>query len=179
MKRNTWLGIVVLCGAALPLGAQNCPFNLDAIAAKAKEMADVTLDSSTLQLAGRFLSSGKPNESEAKKLLDGVKAICIRNYEFAKEGEYTAEDLQKVREQLPAPLWNRIVHTQEKNESSEVFVRTEDGRMTGFAVISAEPKELSVVYIDGLIDLDKLSRFGGAFGMPPIPAPHGPPKPSK
>ena len=178
MKR-TWLAILALSCAAVPLGAQTCPFNLDHIAAKAKELVDVTLDSATLQLAGKFLSSGKTNESEAKSLLAGVKAICVRNYEFAKEGEYTPDDLQRVRNQLPQPQWNRIVHAQEKDESSEVFTRTEGGRITGFAVIAAEPKELHVVYIDGAIDLDKLSRFGGQFGIPPIPAPDAARKPSK
>jgi hypothetical protein len=179
MKRTTWLGILALCCAAVPLNAQTCPFNLDHLAAKAKELADVTLDSATLQLAGKFLSSGKPDESQAKSLLTGVKAICVSNYEFAKDGEYTPDDVQRVRNQLPQPQWNRIVHAQEKNESSEIFTRTEGGRVTGFAIIAAEPKELTVVYIDGAIDLDKLSSFGGKFGIPPIPAPDAVRKPSK
>ncbi|HMD71209.1 MAG TPA: DUF4252 domain-containing protein [Bryobacteraceae bacterium] len=179
MRRAIRLGILALCCAAVPLGAQSCPFNLDHIGAKAKELAEVTLDSATLQLAGRFLSSGKPEESDAKSLLNGVKAICVRNYEFAKPGEYTPEDLQRVRSQLTPPLWNRVVHAQEKNESSEVFTRTEGGKITGFAVIAAEAKELTVVYVDGAIDLDKLSSFGGKFGIPPIPAPDGARKPAK
>jgi hypothetical protein len=179
MTRTNWLGIVALCCAALPLGAQTCPFKLDHIAAKAKESVDITLDSTVLQLAGRFLSSGDTNESDAKSLLNGVKAICVRNYEFAKEGEYTADDLQRVRDQMRPPLWNRIVHAQEKNESSEIFTRTEGGKITGFAIVAAEAKELHVVYIDGPIDLDKLSRFGGKLGIPPIPPPDAARKPSK
>jgi hypothetical protein len=178
MKR-TWLAILALSCAAVPLGAQTCPFNLDHIAAKAKELVDVTLDSATLQLAGRFLSRGKAKEGEAKSLLDGIKAICVRNYEFAKEGEYTPADLQRVRDQLRPPLWNRIVHTQEKAESAEIFTRTEGGKVTGFAIVAAEAKELHVVYIDGPIDLDKLSQFGGKFGIPAIPAPDAARKPSK
>jgi hypothetical protein len=166
---------MLLSCAALPLGAETCPFNLDHIAAKASNLVDVTLDSSVLQLAGRFLSSGDKNESDAKNLLNGVKAICVRNYEFAKAGEFTPDDVQRVRNQLRAPLWNRIVHTQEKAESSEIFTRTEGGKVTGFAIIAAEAKELHIVYIDGPVDLDKLSKFGGQFGIPPIPAP----KPSK
>jgi hypothetical protein len=179
MRRVNWFGILVLCCAATAAGAQTCPFNLDHVAAKAKESVDITLDSTVLQLAGRFLSAADANQSDAKSLLNGLKAICVRNYEFAKEGEYTPDDLQRVRNQLRPPLWNRIVNVQEKNESSEVFTRTEGGRITGFAVIAAEAKELHVVYIDGPIDLDKLSRFGGQFGIPPIPAPDAARKPSK
>jgi hypothetical protein len=152
---------------------------VDNLAAKAKEKVEIALDSSVLQLAGRFLSSGDKGQSDAKNLLNGLKAICVRNYEFAKEGEYTSDDLQRVRAQLRAPLWNRIVHTQEKNESSEIFARTEGGKITGFALIAAEAKELHIVYIDGPVDLDKLSKFGGQFGIPPIPASNGARKPSK
>jgi hypothetical protein len=179
MKRTNWLGILLLSCAGVSLGAQTCPFNLDHLSAKASQTAEVTLDSATLQLAGRFLSSGKTHEGEAKSLLDGIKAICVRNYEFAKEGEYTPADLQRVRDQLRPPLWSRIVHTQEKNESAEIFTRTEGGKVTGFAIVAAEAKELHVVYIDGPIDLDKLSQFGGKFGIPPIPAPDAARKPSK
>jgi len=175
MRQTTWLGVLALCCVGMPAGAQTCPFNLDAVAAKAKERVDVTLDSTTLQLAGRFLSS----DSDARNLLAGVKAICIRNYEFARAGEYTPDDLERVRHQLRTPLWNRIVYAQDKNESSEIFTRTEGGRITGVAIVAAEAKELHVVYIDGPIDLDKLSQFGGKLGIPPIPAPHGVPKPSK
>ena len=176
MTRTGWFGIVALCCSALPLGAQTCPFNLEHIAAKAKELVDITLDPATLQLASRFLGD---QQTDAKSLLAGLKGICIRNYEFAKEGDYTPEDLQGVRNQLRAPLWNRIVHTQEKDESSEIFTKTEGGRITGAAIIAAEARELHVVYIDGPIDLDKLSTFGEKLGMPPIPAPHGARKPSK
>ena len=179
MTRTNWLGIAALWCAAPPLGAQTCPFNLDSIAAKAKESVDISLDSNMLQLAGKFLSSANSGESDAKSLLNGVKAICIRNYEFAGEGGYTPDDLQRVRSQLRAPQWSRVVHTQEKAESSEIFTRTEGGKITGFAIIAAEAKELHVVYVDGPIDLDKLSQFGGKFGIPPIPATHGANKPSK
>jgi Domain of unknown function (DUF4252) len=171
MKRFRWLGILVLCCAATPLGAQTCPIKLDHLAAKAKNLVDINLDSSVLQLAGKFLSSGDANENDARSLLNGLRAICVRNYEFAKEGEYTAADLQRVRDQLRPPLWKRIVHAQEQSESSEVFARTEGGKITGLAIIAAEAKELHIVYIDGPVDMDKLSRFGGKFGIPPIPAP--------
>ncbi len=179
MKRTNWLGIAILCCAVTPLGAQTCLLNLDNLASKAKELVDIDLDSSVLQLAGRFLSSGDKDQNDAKNLLNGLKSICVRNYEFAKDGEYTPDDLQRVRNQLRAPLWNRIVHTQEKDESSEIFTRTEGGKITGFAIIAAEAKELHIVYIDGPVDLDKLSQFGGKLGIPPIPVPHGAKKPSK
>jgi hypothetical protein len=179
MKRVIGLFAVALFCALTPLGAENCPFNLDQIAAKAKETVDVTLDSSTLQLASKFLSSGKAKELEAAGLLTGVKAICVRHYEFANEGGYAPGDVQRVRDQLRAPAWTRIVNVREQKESSEVFTRSEGGQVTGIALIAAEPKELTVVFVDGPIDLDKLSKFGGQFGIPPIPVPGAMRKPSK
>jgi len=179
MKPTHWLGIAILCCAVTPLGAQTCPMNLDNLGSKAKESVDIDLDSNLLQLAARFLSSTDKDQNEAKNLLNGLKAICVRNYEFAKDGEYTPDDLQRVRNQFRTPLWSRIVHTQEGKESSEVFTRTEGGKITGFAIIAAEAKELHIVYIDGPVDLDKLSQYGGKLGIPPIPIPPGAKKPSK
>jgi hypothetical protein len=42
--------------------------------------------------------------------------------------------------------------------------------VVGFAIISAEPKELAVVAIEGSIDLNDLSKLGG-LGVPAIAIP--------
>ena len=51
-------------------------------------------------------------------------------------------------------------------ENAEVFLRTENNRIAGLAVIAAEPAELTVVNIFGPIDPEDLSRLGGQFGIP-------------
>jgi hypothetical protein len=52
--------------------------------------------------------------------------------------------------------------------------------VAGLLVISAEPKELTVVNIIGQIDIENLSELGGNFGIPHITTKKTPkPKPAK
>jgi hypothetical protein len=149
---------------------QTLQLNLDKLAPKAVETVDVTLDGAMLQLASRFLSGKQPDEAKAKKLIAGLKGVYVKSFEFAKEGEYSPEDLEAIRAQLRAPAWSRIVGVRSKRqgENVEVFVKTEANQIAGLVVLSAEPKELTVVQIDGPIDPDQLSELGGHFGIPKV-----------
>src|ERR1035441_8860389 len=105
--------IEIVCVAAM-LGSAwaqdiKMPPAFDKLEAKAKEHVEVTLDSNMLQFAGKFLSGQDADQAKAKKIVAGLKGITVRNYTFAKEGEYTAADLDAFREQLKAPGWSRIV----------------------------------------------------------------------
>ena len=65
-------------------GAQEIklPANLDQLAAKAKNVVDVTMDGPLLQLAGRFLSDKDPDEARAKRMVGNLKGIYVRSLEF-------------------------------------------------------------------------------------------------
>jgi hypothetical protein len=163
--------LVAVCAAGLCAQDFKIPLNIDKLAAKAVETVNVTLDSSMLQLAGAFMSEKKgPDEAEAKRLIQGLKGIYVRSFEFAKPGEYTEADVEALRTQLKAPQWSRIVGVRSKadGENADVFVRRENNQIAGLAIIAAEPKELTIVHIDGLIRPEDLSRLGGQFGVPRI-----------
>jgi hypothetical protein len=134
---------------------------------------DITLDSNLLQMAGGFLA-GAGNDGKGgdniKQLLAGLKAITVRSFQFKETGQYRMEDLEPIRAQLRTPGWNRIISSQSKEETSEIYTRTEQGKVVGFAIIAAEPKELTVVAIEGSIDLKDLSKLK-SLGVPSIPVP--------
>ena len=150
------------------------PASFDKLAAKAKDSTEVTLDANMLQLAGKFLNGGG-DEAKAKKLAAGLKAIYVRSFEFDKEGEYDASDVEAVRSQLKAPEWKRIVSSRSKDgEISEIYLKTSsDGGAGGLIVIDAEPKELTIVDISGAISADDLNTLGGQFGIPNVDASKG------
>jgi hypothetical protein len=165
--------VFVLLGlAVLPLTAQDIklPASLDQLTAKAAETVDVTLDSSMLKLAGRFLSDKKSDEAQAKKLLGGLKGIYVRSYEFENAGEYSMADVESVRSQLRGPGWSRIVGVRSKKdgENAEVYVKNSGDQIGGLVVIATEPKELTIVNIVGTIDPEQLSDLGGQFGIPKV-----------
>jgi Domain of unknown function (DUF4252) len=173
MKRTTLAAVLMFLAPSTRLAAQ-LQLNLDGLASKAKESTEITLDSTTLQMASNFLGSRNKDHPEVKNLLASLKTIMVRTFEFANEGAYRLDDLQPIRAQLRGPGWSKIVGVDEKasGEMSEIYTKTDQGKIVGVAILNAAPKELSVVYIEGAIDLAALSNLGGNFGIPRIQIPN-------
>jgi len=156
--------------ALMPLRAQEIklPPNLEKLADRAHEVVDVTMDGPLLQLAARFLSNRDPDEARVKRLVAGLKGIYVKSYEFENSGEYDERDLEPLRAQLKAPGWTRIVGVKSKRsgDNADVFIKSDNGGITGLAVISAEPRELTIVQIIGAIQPEDLRDLGGNFGIP-------------
>lgn len=162
--------IPMLVLALTPLCAQEPQFPpaLDHLADKAKEAVEVTLDGQLLQLAARFLSNREPDEAKVKQLVNGLKGIYVRSYEFAQPGEYSKTDVQALRNEARGPGWQPmvVVKSLKDGENADIYVRTENGKIAGMMIIAAEPTELTVVKIIGQIDPDQLADLGGHFGIP-------------
>ncbi len=155
---------------ALPLSAQQFKFNLDHLESKASNSVDVSLNGSTLQFAAKFLDDKDSDEAKVKKLIAGIEGIYIKSFDFEKEGAYTPADLEQIRKQLRAPEWSRIVgyKSAKDGENAEVYVRNENKKVTGVAILAAEPTNLTVVNIAGSVDLDSLAALSGNFGLPKL-----------
>ena len=146
------------------------PERIEQLSAKAKEVVNVTLDGPLLQLASQFLSSKDAGEQQAKNVVSKLKSIHVRSFEFANEGEYSEADVAAFRSQLRSPAWSRIVEARDRREHMEVFVKQDKNHASGLVMISTEPKELTIVNIDGSINLNELANLGGQFGIPKIDA---------
>jgi hypothetical protein len=163
-------GVSCLFLALAPLAAQEIKLPPN-FGAHATETVDLTLDSNMLQAAAKFLSAGKPDEAQARKLIAGLKSIYVKSFEFEKAGEYNAGDVEAVRAQFRGPGWSRVVGVQSKKdgENTEVFLRLDkDGKIGGLGVVAAEAKEVTIVSIVGVIDPEQLSKLSGKFGIPKI-----------
>jgi hypothetical protein len=164
--------ILIACFALLPIAAQELklPPNIEKLAAKAEEVVDVTMDGTLLQLAARFLSDKDPDEARVKKLVAGLKGIYVKSFEFENKGEYQDSDLEPLRAQLRAPGWSRIVGVRSKKsgDNAEVYLKSDNGGFSGLAIISAEPRELTIVQIVGPLQPEDLRDLGGHFGIPRI-----------
>ncbi len=165
----TLAAFAALAATGMPLRAQGIklPPNLDKLAEKAEESVVVTLDKSMLRLAGRFLDEG--DEAEIRKLVGGLDSISVRSFEFAKEGEYSAADVEAVRSLFQAPAWSRIVgvRSQRSGRDADVYFKnTGNGQLGGIVVIAAESRELTIVQINGTLDPARVVELGGEFGIP-------------
>jgi hypothetical protein len=149
---------------------QQVKWNYDKLAARASDSVDVNLDGSLLRLAAKFLSSDDPDQAKVKKLVEGLKGIYVKTFEFKTPGEYTTTDVDALRAQLRNPDWQRIVgvRSKEDGEDVDVYIKPDAKGIGGLAIIATEPKELTLVNIVGVIDLDSLSELGGHFSIPEL-----------
>ena len=169
MKRSR-LACMLVFAVVLPAWCADTikwPVSFDRLAKEAKESVDVTLDSSMLQLASGFLEKNDPDQAHVKRLVSKLKGIYVRSFEFDKEGQYSMADVQAIRSQLTG--WTRIVGvTSTKGENTGVYLKKNGDQIDGLFIIDAEPKELTVVHIDGPIRPEDLNELGGHMGIPKI-----------
>ena len=154
------LAPALVCGQSVKLDA------LDKLADKASETVTVSLDANLLKMASRFLSKDDPDQAQIQKLVAGLRGVYVRNFEFDKPGQYQASDLDPIRNQLKDPKWKKIVQVRGRDHADVLLRQEDEHTISGLAVIVAEPTELTVVYIDGPIDVDGLSKLAGNFGIP-------------
>ncbi len=168
--------VALLLAAAGLTQAQQIKLNLDHLAAKAADSVDISLNSSLLQFAAKFLDGKDPDEAKVKKLIGGIEGIYVRSFEFKKDGEWSPADLEGVRSQLKAPDWSRIVGFKSSAEGAEaeVYLHSDGKKIAGIAIVVTEPREFTVVNLTGTIDLDSLADLSGHFGMPKLEPSPGP-----
>jgi hypothetical protein len=151
--------------------------SLDRLTSKASQTIDVSIDERLIQTTAKFLSSKDPDEVKVKEIVSGLKGIYVRSFEFEKEGEYLAADVEAIRSQLRGPAWSRVLNVTSKNEGTlEVYIMTDGSRVGGLALLAADPNELTVVNLIGPVDLEKLSELEGSFGIPQLDIQSGKPR---
>lgn len=145
--------------------------SLERVATKAEQSVRIDVDGVVLDLGKSMLSDDDPEEKTVKEIIEGLRGVYVRSYEFKSEGEFKEADLDALRRQLRGPGWSRLVDVKTRGtdfEGAEVYALTAAGRVEGMAVLVSEPKHLIVVNVVGSIDLDKLRRLEGTLGIPRI-----------
>jgi uncharacterized protein DUF4252 len=170
IKTTLILLLIITCG--LVARAQDSRLqmaSLDHLAAKASQTVDVSLDERLTRLAARVLSDKDADEKDVKKLIEGIKGIYVKSFEFDADGQYVAADVEPIRTQLRGPGWTRLVNFMSKKEGSvEVYMLFNGDQIGGLAVLATDDRELTVVNIVGPVDLDKLAKLEGQFGVPEL-----------
>ena len=177
MKRTTILASVLALGTAIMgTAAAKAQDELPApspiektLADRAAHVTEVTLDKNMLAFAGKFMNKDKDDDDkEAKEMIQGLRGVYVRDYEFDKDNDYTAEELEGLRKYIISSDWSPMVHERTKGAKvgTDVYLKLVNGQVQGLYVLDAEPRELSLVLILGPIDMDKIGALGGSFGIP-------------
>jgi hypothetical protein len=161
-------GVVALSAAALAQDPLPLPTPVEKdLAARAANVTEVTLGKNMLGFAAKFMDGKDKDQAAVRQLIEGLDGIYVRDYEFDKEGEYSMDQIYKLRQAFETPEWSPIVHSRERKgaETTDVLVKLVNGESRGIFVLSAEPKELAIVLILGPIRMDQLSELKGLSGL--------------
>jgi hypothetical protein len=142
--------------------------NFEGLADKASESVTITLDSSLLGMAAKFLDPNDPEDAAAKEVLSGLQGIYVKSYTFDDDFAYPKADVDRVRKQLSSPGWSRLVEVRSRKEQTnvDIYISVSGNKALGLAIIATEPREFTIVNIVGSVDLDKLHKLEGKFGVP-------------
>ncbi len=172
MKRfGIWASVlalgVVMAGSAWGQDQLPPPSPIEKeLAARANHVTEVTLDKNMLAFASKFMKD--EDDKEAKAMIQNLKGVYVREYEFDKDNTYTTQELEGLRSYFKTTDWSPMVRERTKGVASgtDVYVKLVNGQMEGLFVLDAEARELSLVLILGPIDPEKVSKLGGNFGIP-------------
>jgi hypothetical protein len=169
-------GIAILAlGAttlAVPMLAQNSqlpqspPIEKE-LAARASNVTEVTLGKNMLAFASKYMNSKDRDEAATRQLIEGLDGIYVREYEFDKEGQYSPEDVEKLRQYFETSEWAPVVRERNKNggETTDVMMKLVNGETRGMFILEAEPKGLTIVQILGPIRMEDLGKLQGLSGL--------------
>jgi len=137
------------------------------LAARAANVTEVTLGKNMLDFATKFMDNKDKDQAAARQLIQGLDGIYVRDYEFDKDGQYSMDQIDQLRRAFETPEWSPIVRTHESksNETTDVMVKLVNGQPQGMFILSAEPRELSIVLILGPIRMDQLGMLKGLGGL--------------
>src|SRR3569833_3559866 len=92
------LGLAVMAGPAMAQSALPVPSPIEKeLAGRASNVTEVTLGKNMLAFAAKFMDGKDKDEEATRHLIEGLDGIYVRSYEFDKEGQYTAVDVDKLR----------------------------------------------------------------------------------
>jgi len=164
--------VLLTMGSALQARAQDGRLQLsglDHLTAKASETVNVNVDERMIKVALRLFDDKDDDQREIKNLVAGLKGVYVKSFEFDAAGDYTPADLEIVRSQLRGGSWSRMVDVTSKREGIvEVYVMLVGENVGGLVVLTAEDKEFTVINIVGPVDLEKLAKLEGRFGIPDL-----------
>jgi hypothetical protein len=150
--------------------------DFSALAGKAKESVDISLDGDTLKMASGFLG-GKSDDPQLAEAMKNLQGVYVKVFSFDKPGMYSMRDIESLVSQAQTSGWSKLMAVRGSDERVEMWMHT--GSEGGMFFVASGASELVLINIVGKVDLDMLSRLQGRLGLPKLPGVPGirPPPP--
>lgn len=162
------IAITLIPVATIAQGAKIRMPDFSALAEKARESVDISLDKEQLKSAGSFFGGGGRSAAEEaafNELVKDLDGIYVKVFEFDKDNQYSLRDIEPVLRQVEREGWKKLLSVREDDERVELWLRDNhaDG---GMFFVASEPDELVLINIVGKVNLESLRQLQGRMGIP-------------
>ena len=174
------MGVLMISPLTLAAGKEAAPESgrlvlpdFHSLESQATESTVVTVGPWLLHFASHCVDHSDPDGAATQRVLANIKSITIHSYEFDRDFVYSQADVDAVRAQLHTSNWNRLAQVHSKHRDNvDVYVSMENDRTTGLAIISSEPRELTIVNVVGSISPEDLQRLSSHLNVPGLRITH-------
>lgn len=105
----------------------------------------------------RLVSAIEHEDPVAEQILNHMESIRVHVYDTHGDVAPAAERMDSVRSQLADDAWELIVHSREDGEQVEIFVKQDEVRIHGLAVMAVDSEEAVFINVLGSIDPEQLA----------------------
>ncbi|HTX23473.1 MAG TPA: DUF4252 domain-containing protein [Steroidobacteraceae bacterium] len=161
-----WILLALPVASLAQAGRVELP-SFDGLEKKAVNSVTISLDLSLLKLVAQAMDNSQDDQA-VKGVLSGLQGIYVRSFQFATDHAYPQSDVDRVRQQIEAAGWSKLVsvHNSQQNQDVLICVRQEGKRIDGLVVFATNPREFTIVNLVGSVDLRQLSQLQGKLGVP-------------
>lgn len=129
-------------------------------------VAEVIIEEHLLKMVAKL---AKNEDQELANLLSGLKLIRVHAFDVTDaNNKMIADKMEKLNGRLTSQNWDRIVRFRDKEESGNVYIKTDKSdSIVGMVVMVMDKNgEAAFVNIVGTIDLETIGRLSDKFDIP-------------
>jgi hypothetical protein len=134
--------------------------HLNKLSDRSTETVDVDVDAAMLKQTAGFLAGKGADSEKVQQLLEDIRGIYVKSFEFTTPDAYSDIDIELIRKQVSGGSWSKVVGVRGKRELTEIYFFREGNETGGLLVITAQATQLTVVNIVGRVDLASLAALG-------------------
>src|SRR5262249_43872025 len=162
--------ILIGCGYAAVAQAEGPELRLPSfehLRTHATESVDISFGPLTFGLVGSLMNDRDADQADVKSVLQGLRVLRVRHYEFEANFEYPTADIDAVRAQLSGPGWSQVSRIRDRHtkEDVDVYLAIKNDRIPGLAVVASGPSEFTIVNAVGSMDLKQAERLRRHFAF--------------
>jgi hypothetical protein len=106
----------------------------------------------------KLIAMASQEDPEAAEMIRGLDGVRINVYDTGGNVDPALEQVAKVKAMLEKEAWEPIVQVKENGEEVQIFMKANEERMQGLAIMAVDGEEAVFLNILGEVDPAKLGQ---------------------